>query len=327
MADIKSVLDGMISKSPAFQITLLSDESSPCVVSEWLSTGCLVLDAILGGGLPVGRITEVYGDTSTGKSLIAAQVCASVQQAGGIAVMIDTESAVSMPIVEAVGVDIDSLIYTAPDTVEEVFQAIDLALDAKAKSAEDAVMLIVWDSIAATSAKAEMEEDVGKPMMAVHARMISQGLRKFTRRISKERVCALMLNQTREKIGVMFGDTTSTFGGKAVGFHASIRVALSVRGKIKVGGKVVGMEAKAVVKKNKVAPPFRQAVLPIYFGYGISDDLATYYFLRDAGHISGKGWNTITIGGEEIRFQVSGWADIYEQHYEAIADMVYNSLQ
>lgn len=318
---VNSILEIMRQKAP-FQVTLLSDEDSPCVVSNWVSTGCVVLDAILGGGLPVGRITEIYGDTSTGKSLVAAQVCAEVQVGGGLAVMIDTESAVSLPIMEAVGVDTKSLIYSAPDTVEEVFSAMELALDSKAKVAKDSMMLIVWDSIAATSARAEMEADVGKPTMAVHARLISQGLRRLTRRISKENVCVLLLNQTRQKIGVLFGDNVTTFGGKAVGFHSSIRVMLSVIGKIKEHGKVVGIETKAVVKKNKVAPPFREATLPIYFGYGIDDALAAYYFLKNAGVISGKGWNVLDIDGEEIRFQKSGWADVFDMHYDAIVELV-----
>jgi len=321
MTNTADVLE-LMKKQADFQITLLSDDDSPCVVSQWLSTGCMVLDAILGGGLPVGRITEIYGDTSTGKSLIAAQVCAEVQANGGMAVMIDTESAVSLPIMEAVGVDTENLIYSAPDTVEEVFQAIELALDSKAKVAEDSMMLIVWDSIAATSAKAEMEGDVGKPVMAIHARLISQGLRRLTRRISKDKVCILLLNQTRQKIGIMFGDKVATFGGKAVGFHSSIRMMLAVTNKIKEQGKIVGINTKGVVKKNKVAAPFKQAIFPIYFGFGIDDALAAYYFLKEAGVITGKGWNTLELDGEEVRFQKSGWIDVFDEHYDAILELV-----
>lgn len=326
MADVNGILE-LMKKKADFQVTLLCDEESPCVVSSWLSTGCVVLDAILAGGLPgglpVGRITEIYGDTSTGKSLVAAQVCAEVQEMGGVAVMIDTESAVSLPIMEAVGVDVGNLIYSAPDTVEEVFQAIELALDSRAKVAADTPMLIVWDSIAATSARAEMEANVGNPTMAVHARLISQGLRKLTRRISKENVCVLLLNQTRQKIGVMFGDKVATFGGKAVGFHSSIRVMLSAIGKIKERGKIVGIETKAIVKKNKVAPPFAEAVLPIYFGHGVDDVIASYIFLKDADIVTtAGGWSSIVVGGEEIKFRRDDWVDVYDAHYDEIVDLI-----
>ncbi|MBU1066999.1 DNA recombination/repair protein RecA [Patescibacteria group bacterium] len=304
-------------------VALLGNEGSPCVVSEWMSTGVFPLDAILGGGLPVGRITEIYGDTSTGKSLLAAQVVALAQEDGHTCMMVDTETAVSLPIMEAVGVDIDKLIYASPDTVEEVFELFDDAIEAKEKHNPESILLLIWDSIAATSASAEMDNEYGKATMAQHARLISHGLRKITRKISKGRVCALFLNQTRQKIGVMYGDKVATFGGKAVGFHSSIRVQLKLGQKIKTSRGIVGIEARALVVKNKVAMPFRSADLPIYFGHGVDNALASLYYLKKAGEIiTAGGWSTISINGEEVRFQKKGWDKVFDEHFDAIANMI-----
>lgn len=305
------------------EVTFLGNEDSPCVINEWLSTGTFPLDAILGGGLPVGRITEVYGDTSTGKSLLAAQVAALAQEDGHIVVYVDTETAVSLPIMEAVGVDVDKLIYDSPDTVEEVFELFDDAIESKKKHSPDSLMLLIWDSIAATSAGAEMKDPYGKATMAQHARLISQGLRKITRKISKGRVCALFLNQTRQKIGVMFGSKVATFGGKAVGFHSSVRVELRLTRKIKDAGRVTGIETKATVVKNKVAMPFMSAVLPIFFGYGVDNALASFHWLKDADLIGGGGGHyTISIGGEDLRFTKRSWEDVFDEHYDVVAGMI-----
>jgi len=304
-------------------VTFLGNEDSPCVVNEWLSTGTFPLDAILGGGLPVGRITEIYGDTSTGKSLLAAQVVALAQEDGHVCVMADTETAVSLPIMEAVGVDINTLIYASPDTVEEVFELFDHAIEAKGRHDPESILLLIWDSIAATSASAEMTNEYGKATMAQHARLISHGLRKITRKISKGRVCALFLNQTREKIGVMFGDKVATFGGKAVGFHSSVRVQLKLGQKIKTSRGIVGIEARALVVKNKVAMPFRSAELPIYFGHGVDNALASLYYLKKTGDVTTAGaYHTISIGGKEVRFQKKGWGKVFDEHFDAIANMI-----
>jgi len=307
-------------------VTLLGAEGGQCVITEYLSTGTFPLDAILGGGLPVGRITEMYGDTSTGKSLIAAQIAALAQEDGHIVVYADTESAVSLPIMEAVGVDIDKLIYATPDTVDGdngVFALFDDAIESKKRRSPDSLMFLIWDSIAATSSMAEMENEYGKATMGQHARLISQGLRKLTRKISKQRVCALFLNQTREKIGVMFGDKVATFGGKAIGFHSSVRVQLKLGPKIKERGKIAGIEAKATVVKNKVAVPFRSCSLPIYFGYGVDNALASFYYLKSEGVMTVAGsWHTISIGGEEIKCQRKNWENVFDEHYEAIEEMI-----
>lgn len=319
LKDLQKIDDGVM---------FLSDEDSPCVVNEWVSTGCLALDAILGSGLPVGRLTEIYGDTATGKSLLAAQAVATAQEEGHIAMVVDTESAVSLPIMEAVGVDIDRLIYKAPDTVEEVFELFDEAIQSKNKHDPDALLLLVWDSIAATSVVQEMEAEYGKATMGRHAALISQALRKLTRKVSKSRVCVLFLNQTRQKIGIIFGDNETTFGGKAVSFYSSARVRLKLGRKIKENKRIIGIETRATVVKNKVAHPFKEATLPIYFGEGVDDAEAALLYLKENGGLDLQGaWYTISINGEEKKFQRRQWYDIFDEHYDVIADMVLGEFE
>jgi recombination protein RecA len=290
-----------------------------------MSSGCLALDYILGGGFPVGRMTEIYGDTSTGKSLIAAQVAAMAQYNGHIVMMADSESAVSMPIMDAVGVDIDNLIYSNPDTVEEVFEQFEEAIELKAKKYPDELMVMIWDSVAATSVKMEMEKDYGDAFYGRHAAVISQAMRKITRKISSHRICMIFINQTRKKIGVMFGDDETTFGGKAIAFHASVRVRLKEGDKIRVDKpkkKIVGIHTKATIVKNKVAMPFREAKLPIYFGHGIDDPLSSLYWLQDNDYATKGNWMTITLDGEERKFQKRDWELLYDDHYDEIWDTI-----
>ncbi|MFA5036402.1 MAG: ATPase domain-containing protein [Candidatus Izemoplasmatales bacterium] len=311
-------------KSHKFDVSLLSDENSPCVVTDWLSTGCLALDTIMGGGLPYGRITEIYGDNSTGKSLIASQCAAVAQQDSIPVVYVDSETAVSLAIMEAVGVDTDNLIYSSPDTIEDVFDLFESAIIAKVARSKNSKMLVIWDSIAATSSRLEMDSDYGKSAMGRHAQLLSQGLRKFARQVSKENVAVLFLNQTREKIGVMFGDNVTTFGGKAVGFYASIRIQLKMGHKIKEGGKIVGIESRAQVVKNKLAPPYLCAALPIFFGHGIDDELASFYYLKDAKLLEQSG-SWYRIEGIPDKFQLANWSIVYDKNYQLIAKLISES--
>jgi len=321
--DMKIVIDELKKvKNKSIDVTLLSDEDSPCVVTEWLSSGCVALDAITGGGFPVGRMTEIYGDNSTGKSLIAAQIASLAQQEGDIVAYVDTETAVSLEIMKVVGVDTDKLLYTAPDTVEDVFTFFESIVDIKNRKFPDKRLLLIWDSVAATSVRFEMENDYGKATMGRHANMISQGMRKFMRTIAKNRICCIFLNQTRMKLGVMFGDNETTFGGKALGFYASIRIQLKIGQKIKENGKIVGVESKAVVVKNKVAVPFLSAKLPIYFGHGIDDALASFQYLIDADLLEKSG-RTFTIRDSQLpEFTKQTWYDFYEDNYDAIAKII-----
>lgn len=220
-----SKLVDVLRKTKKLDVSLLSDSDSPCVVTDWLSTGTLVLDKILGGGLPVGRVVEIYGGPSSGKSSIAAQVAAQAQANDVTVVYADSETAVSLDIMKMIGVNIKDMVYFSPDTIEMVFETFEAAIGAKSK---DDMLVLIWDSIAATSSELEMENEYGKATMGRHAQLISQGLRKITRLISKDKVCMLLLNQVRQKIGVMWGDPETTFGGMAVSFHSSIRIKLDI---------------------------------------------------------------------------------------------------
>ncbi len=319
----KSILSDL--KSKKLSVMFLDDDDSPCVVSEWISTGCLALDAIMGGGLPVGRLVEIFGDPSTGKSLIASQVAAIAQQMDATVLYIDTETAVSKDMMAEVGVDVSKLLYASPDTVEEVFTIMDQAIESKTTLDPEGLLVIIWDSISATSIKQEMDAEYGKATMGRHAALISQGLRKITRKIAKCSVVFLAINQTREKIGIMFGDNTATFGGKAVSFHSSIRIHLHMKDKIKDPDKhIIGINVKAVVEKNKLAVPYRETILPIYFGHGIDDSRASLAILKETGIIEKNGsWFVISIDGKEHKFNFTGdWDKLYDKQYDDIEQIV-----
>lgn len=317
-----------LNKRSQLKITTLGDDESPCIVHEVMSTGCLPLDAILGGGLPTGRITEIYGDQSSGKSLIAAQVAAVAQQEGHIVLYIDTESAVSIDIVKQVGVDIDNIIYALPETIdgdEGVFQLIENTIIETKNHFPEKLLLVVWDTIAATSTQKEMENKYGKATMGQHALLISQGFRKLRPYISKNRVCFLTINQTRKKIGILFGDDTATFGGKALAFYSSVRVELKTGKKIKRGKKVIGVTNRATVIKNKVAVPFGEADLPVYFGKGIDDALASFEYMRENelfGEVKGS-WYSLYQDGELLaKCQRKGWSKVFDEHYDVITNII-----
>lgn len=313
-------------------LAMLGSPESLSHVDHWISSGSLPLDWIMGGGFPVGRIVEIYGDTSTGKSLIATQLVVEAQAEGYITAFIDTESAVSLPLMEEVGVDVDDLIYSTPDTIEDVFEQMEALIDAKAKHAPDQILVVIWDTVAATSVKTEIQEKYGKSMMGRHANLMSQGMRKIVKKIAKHDVCAVFLNQTRMKIGVAFGDPETTFGGKALPFYSSIRVRLKEAGKIK--GKtyhkkrkvIIGVKTRAEIVKNKVAKPFRFVTLPIYFGHGVDDDGATLELLKDTGIIETRGsWYYLMNGDEEVaNFQTSGWPEVYDEHYDLIEELIWS---
>lgn len=309
-------------------IGLLSDADSPCVVHEFIPTGCLPLDRILGGGLPIGRMTEIYGGPSSGKTLVASQIVATAQTMQDVIVhYADSETTVSLGQMRRIGVDVDRLLYSSPDTVEEVFETMSDLINACNKTGQR--LVFVWDSVAATSTKAELdkvdEKGFGETGYLNHARVISQSMRVITREIAKSQVALLFLNQTREKIGVMFGNKTATFGGKAISFHASIRVELTLFSKLKSSKGIIGILSKAYTEKNKIVPPYQTVQLPVYFGYGVNDAEACRIWLRDNGYITGASWQVLTLDGNEFRFQTSGWPEVYETNYEAISNVILNT--
>ena len=312
-------------------------DATPTDIKDFISTGSSMLDLAISnkqkGGIAVGRITEINGLESSGKSLLGAHILAETQKKGGVAVYIDTETSVSHEFMEVIGLDLSKMLYLHLETVEEIFEAIEEIVTKVRESDKDRCVTILVDSLAAASTKVEMDADFDKDGYATSkAIIISKAMRKITQLIGREKVALVFTNQLRQKLGVMFGDPWTTSGGKALPFHASTRIRLKNMGQIKDTAKnVLGMKCRAQIVKNRLGPPLRHADYDMYFDRGIDNYGGWLNVMKEHKLVKvGGAWYTlIDHNGEEIKFQSKDWEEIISKNdelrehlYQLICDKV-----
>jgi recombination protein RecA len=292
-----------------------------------VSTGSLTLDIALGcGGLPRGRIVEIYGPESSGKTTLTLSVIAQIQKLGGTAAFVDAEHALDPGYAEKIGVNVDDLLVSQPDTGEQALEITDMLVRS------GAVDIVVVDSVAALTPKAEIEGDMGDSHMGLQARLMSQALRKLTANIKRSNTLVIFINQIRMKIGVMFGNPETTTGGNALKFYASVRLDIRRIGSVKKGEEVIGNETRVKVVKNKVAPPFKQAEFEILYGEGVSffgelvDLGVTFGFIQKAGSWYSYGDEKIGQGKDNAKQYFREHADKAKEIEEKIRNEAFGKV-
>jgi len=296
---------------------------APIEMMEFISTGSLGLDIALGiGGVPKGRVIEIYGPESSGKTTLATHIIAEAQKAGGIAAFIDAEHAFDQFYAKKLGVDIENLLISQPDNGEQALEIADNLIRS------GAIDVIVIDSVAALVPKAEIEGEMGDSKMGLQARLMSQALRKLTGTINKTGCCCIFINQLREKIGVMFGNPETTTGGNALKFYASVRLDIRRIAQIKDSDEVTGNRVKVKIVKNKVAPPFRIAEFDIMFGEGISKageivDLGVEYgVIKKAGSWFSYGETKLGQGRDGVKQLIGDNPELSDELEKKIKDVI-----
>ena len=276
----------------------LSDLDAPTNVDDWISTGCDTLDLAISnrkhGGIPVGRITEITGLEQSGKSLLSYHLLAETQKKGGVAVLIDTETAVDNPFLTAIGVNLNDLVYVNVDTVEEIFAVIETIISKIREKAPDRLVTVVVDSVAAATTELEQSADYSKDGWSTgKAIIISKAMRKVTNMIGRQKITLVFTNQLRVKLGVSFGDPYTTSGGLALAFHSSVRLRLKKKGKLKVktemGDSIVGITTQAHIVKNRMGPPERSCEFDILFNSGVDNYGSWFHLLKKAKIINSSG--------------------------------------
>ena len=288
-----------------------------------VSTGSLGLDIALGvGGLPRGRVIEIYGPESSGKTTLTLQVIAEMQKMGGTAAFIDAEHALDPQYAQKIGVNVQELLISQPDNGEQALEIADMLVRSSS------VDIVVVDSVAALTPRAEIEGDMGDPQMGLQARLMSQALRKLTANIKRSNTMVIFINQIRMKIGVMFGNPETTTGGNALKFYASVRLDIRRTGAIKKADEIIGNETRVKVVKNKVAPPFKQAEFDILYGEGISRESeiielgVAHKFIDKAGAWYAYNGDKIGQGKDNVREYLREHSDIAQEIEQKIRDAV-----
>lgn len=314
--DLASVLATSLNKQfKGYKVAYFLDgsEETPTDLTDFISTGSATLDLAISnrknGGIPVGRITELTGLEASGKSLLAAHALADTQKQGGLAVYIDTENAVSREFLEAIGLDLEKMLYVPLDAIEDIFEAIESIIESVRKSNKDRLVTIVVDSVMGASTKIEQAADYDKDGWATSkAIILSKGMRKITNLIGRQRIALLFTNQLRSRLGVAFGDPWTTSGGKAIPFHSSVRLRLKSVGQIKVKkdgvDQTVGIKTRCQVIKNRMGPPLKTIDYDIYFESGIDNFGGWLNVMKQHKLVSIAGaWYTYTkADGTEVKF-------------------------